>query len=140
MMRLNFLFEKKISARLKKRIIFAYELVFPIHVSKQKIETSMDTLLLIDDDKLHYSYIKDSDRFMFHKRKNKNKKYFCKSCLQCFSSKDVLTKHKEDCLIINGAQSVRLEKETIEFKNSKKYQSHLKVYVDFESNLEGIEI
>ena len=50
---------------------------------------------------------------LFHKTKNKNKKYLCKSCLQCFSSTNVLTKHKQVCLIINGAQFVRLEKGTI---------------------------
>ena len=76
----------------------------------------MDLLLLIDCDKSHYVYIKDFDRFMFHKTKNKTKKYFCKSCLQSFSSKNVLKKHIEVCLGITGAQSVRLEKETIEFK------------------------
>ena len=66
------------------------------------------------------------NKFMFNKTKNKNKKYFCRSCLQCFSSKNVLTKHKEDCLSINGAQSVKLEKGTIDFKNCfKKKQSHL---------------
>ena len=54
----------------------------------------------------------------FTKQKNKNKKYFCKSCLQCFFSKNVLNSHKEVCLNINGAQSLRLEKETIEFKKS----------------------
>ena len=99
--------------------VFGYEneLVFPIYVSDQKFEDSMDLLLLIDDDKSHYVYIKDFDRFMFHKTKNKNKKWFCKSCLECFSSKNVLTKHKEDCLIINGEQSVKLEEETIEFEN-----------------------
>ena len=53
---------------------------------------------------------------MFHKTNNKNKKYFCKSCLQCFSSKNVLTEQNKVCLSINGAQSVRLEEETIEFK------------------------
>ena len=37
------------------------------------------------------------------------------SCLQCFSSKDVLAEHKEVCLSINGAQPVRLEKGTIDF-------------------------
>ena len=36
----------------------------------------MDLLLLIDNDKSHYVYIKDFDRFMFHKTKNKNKKWF----------------------------------------------------------------
>ena len=53
---------------------------------------------------------------LFHKTKNKNK-WFCKSCLQCFSSENVLIKHKEGCLSINGQQSVNLEKGTIEFKN-----------------------
>ena len=97
--------------------VFWYEnrQTFPIYVSDQKFENSMDLLLVIDENKSHYVYIKDFDRFMFHKTKNKNKKYFCKSCLQCFSSKNVLTEHKEVCLSINGGQSVRLEKGTIEF-------------------------
>ena len=53
----------------------------------------MDFLLLNDDDdddKSHYVYIKGFERFMFHKAKNKNKKWFCRSCLQCFSSENVL--------------------------------------------------
>ena len=75
----------------------------------------MDLLYIFDGYKFHQVYIKDFNRFMFHKTKNKSKKYFCKSCLWCFSSKYVLTKHKEVCLSINGAQSVRLEKGTIEF-------------------------
>ena len=85
--------------------VFCYEnkLTFPIYISDQKFENSMDLLLIIDENKSHYVYIKDFDRFMFHKTKNKNKKYFCKSCLQCFSSKNVLTEHKEVCLSINGA-------------------------------------
>ena len=73
-------------------------------------------MLLIDDDKSHYVCIKDFDRFMFHKTKNENKKWFCRSCLQCFSSESVLIKHKENCLSINGKQSVILEKGIIEFE------------------------
>ena len=77
---------------------------------------------------------------MFHKTKNKYKKYFCKNCLQCFSSKNVLTKHKEVCFSINGAQSVRLEKGTIEFKNYfKRTLVPFKIYADFECNLDGVE-
>ena len=48
---------------------------------------------------------------------NKNKKYFCKSCLQCFSSKNVLTEHKEVCLSSNGTQFVRSGNGKIKFKN-----------------------
>ena len=88
-------------------------LAFPIHVSGQIFENFMDLFLLIDDDKSHYMYIKDFGRFMFKKTKNKNKNYFRKNCLQCFSSKNVLTKHKKDCFSINGTRSVRLEKEQL---------------------------
>ena len=56
----------------------------------------------------------------FIKQKIKNKKWFCKSCLQCFSIENVLIKHKEDCLSISGQQSINLEKGTIEFKNYSK--------------------
>ena len=80
--------------------VFGYEngLVFPIYISDQKFEESIDLLLLIDDDKSHYVYIKVFDRFMFHKTKNKNKKRFCRSCLQSFSSESVSINHKENCL------------------------------------------
>ena len=76
--------------------VFGYEngLVFPIYISDQKFEDSMDLLLLIDDDKSHYVYIKDFVRFMFYKTKNKSKKWFCRSCLQCFSSEIVLTSRR----------------------------------------------
>ena len=97
----------------------------------------MGLLLLIDDDKSHYVYIKDLDRFMFHKTKNKNKKWFCRSCLQGFSSESVLI---EDCLSINGKQSVKLEEGIIEFENYfKQIPVPFKIYADFECNLRGVE-
>ena len=99
----------------------------------------MDLLFVIDGNKSHYVHIKDFDRFMSHKTKNK-KKYFCKSSLQCFSSKNVLTKHKKVCVSINGGQSVKLGKETIEFKNYfKQVPVPFKVYADFECNLKSAE-
>ena len=53
----------------------------------------------------------------------------------------MFTKHKKDCLSINDAQSVRLEKRTIKFKNYfKKIPVPFKIYADFECNLEGVEI
>ena len=100
----------------------------------------MNLLLIIGADKSHYVYIKDFDRFMFDKTKNKSKKYFCKSCLQCFSSKHMLNNHKEVCLSINCAQSVRLEKGTIKFKNYfKQIPVLFKIYADFECNLKSAE-
>ena len=100
----------------------------------------MDLLLIIDENKSHYVYIKNFDRFIFHKIKNKNKKYFCKSCLQCFSCKNVLTEHKEFCLSINGTQSIKSEKRTIRFKNTfKQIQVPFKIYSDFECILKSAE-
>ena len=122
--------------------MFGYEneLVFPIYISDQKFEDSMGLLLLIDDDKSHYANIKDFDRFMFRKTKNKNKRWFCRSCLQCFSRESVLIKHKKNCLSINDKQSVKLEKGIIEFENYfKQIPAPFKIYVDFECNLRGVE-
>ena len=76
---------------------------------------------------------------MFHRTKIKNKKWFRKSCLQCFSSENMLIKHKENCLSINGKQSVKLEKGTIKFENYfKQIPAPFKIYADFESNLKKI--
>ena len=52
----------------------------------------------------------------------------------------MLTKYKEVCLSINDAQSVRLKKGTIEFKNYfKQIPVPLKIYADFECNLKSVE-
>ena len=45
-------------------------LVFPIYISDQKFKDSMDLLLEINNDKSHYVYVKNFDRFMFQKTKN----------------------------------------------------------------------
>ena len=74
------------------------------------------------------------------KKKNKNKKWFCRSCLQCFSDENVLIKHKENCLRINGKQSVKLEKGIIKFETYfKQIPLPFKIYADFERNLRGFE-
>ena len=109
-------------------------------MSNKRFKDSIDLSLLIDDDKSHYVYIKDFDRFVFHKTKNKNKKWFCKSCLQCFSGENILIKHKEDCLSINGVQSVDVEKRIIELENHfKQLPVSFKIYADFECNLRDVE-
>ena len=111
------------------------------HKLKKSFEDSTDLLLLLEDNKSHYVYIKDFNTFMFHKTKNKNKKWFCKSCLQCFSNEKVLIKHREDCLSINGVQSVQVEEGIIKFENYfKQLPVPFKIYADFECNLKDIEI
>ena len=41
-------------------------LVFPILTSDQEFENLMNLLLVINENKSQYEYIKDFDRFMFH--------------------------------------------------------------------------
>ena len=122
--------------------MFSYgnELVYPIFISKHAFEDSIDLLLLIKNNKSDYVHIKDFDTFMFHKTKN-NKKWFCKSCLQCFSTKNMLIKRKVDCLSINGMQSVDVEEGISKFENySKPLSVPFKIYADFECNLKDTEI
>ena len=60
--------------------------------------------------------------------------------MQCFSSKNVLAEHKEVCLSINGAKSLRLGKEKIEFKNYfKQIPVPFKIYTDFGCILNSVE-
>ena len=85
-------------------------------------------------------YIKDFNRLMFSKTKTKYKKYFCMRCLQCFSSEKKLKEHKEDCLMINGKQNIKLEKGFIEFKNCNKLiPVPFKIYADFECLLKSMD-
>ena len=108
MKELNFLCKEKIFNKIEKKNnifinVFCYgnNQTFPIYISNQKFKNSIDVLLVMNENKSYHVYIKDFYRFMFHKTKNKNKKYICKSCLQCFSSKCVLIEHIEVCFSIN---------------------------------------
>ena len=77
---------------------------------------------------------------MFNKSKSKNKKWFCKSCLQCFSSEKVLIEHSKGCLLINGRQRVKLEEGFTEFYNFNKIIHCLfKIYADFECLLKEVD-
>ena len=118
--------------------VFSYEgkVVFPIYLSDQCFNYTLDLLLVC----YHYVYIKDFNRLMFNKNKCKNKKWFCKSCLQCSSNEIVLNKHKKDCLLINSGQNVKLEKGFTESKNFNKIiPAPFKIYADFECLLKNVD-
>ena len=80
--------------------VFCYEnkLVYPVYVSNEKFGNFVGLLLITSEGRLHYVRIKDLNRFMCNKTKCKNKKHFCKYCLQCFSCKRVAVEHKKTCL------------------------------------------
>ena len=111
--------------------VFGYEndLVFPVYISDQTFKSSINLLLLINDDQSHYVYIKDFNTFMFYKTKNKNKKWFCKSCLPFFSSENLFIKHKEDFKQLPVPFKIHADFErnlkNVEFYTKKKYHEHV---------------
>ena len=115
--------------------VFSYEdkIVCPVYVSKKKYDDCMNLLMIHKDNKSHYVYIKDFNRLMFNASKHGNKKWFCMRCLQHFSSEIILEKHKDDCLVVNGEQRVKLDSGYVEFKNyANKMRVSFKIYADFE--------
>ena len=53
----------------------------------------------------------------------------------------MLIKHKEDCLSINGVQSIKVEEGIIEFENYfKQIPVPFKIYADFECILKSAEV
>ena len=122
--------------------MFFYDnkLTHPVYLSDQNFNDNIDLLLISTEFKSHYIYIKDFDGFVLNKTKNRNKKHFCKCCLQCFSSKEILIEHKKDCLVINGKQNVSLKSSSIRFKNySKQIPVTFKIYADFECILKKVD-
>ena len=68
-----------------------------------------------DEEKSRYVFIKDFNRMMYSQTgtKNKGKKYFCMHCLQNFTTEEILNRHKENCIKINGIQKPIYEEGTI---------------------------
>ena len=147
MMGVGFLCQKKILAKFKRKTTFA-SMCFVTKTSQFFQSTiqikNLKTRWIYSLQLMKTSHIMCISKILtdlcFTQQKLKNKNYFCKSCLQWFSSRQVFKKHKEDCLSINGTQSVKFEKGTIEFKNYfKKISVPFKIYADFECNSKSVE-
>ena len=123
--------------------VFCYEnkIIYPLYLSGQCFSDCLDLLLISNEFTSHYVYIKDFNGLMFNKTMHRGKKYIFKSCLQCFSSENVLKEHRKDCLLINKGQNVKLEKGFIEFKNfNNQIPVPFKIYADFDCLLKGCDV
>ena len=122
--------------------VFGYEnKVFPLYVSKKSNEQVLKVLLISNGEKSHYVFIKDFNRLMYSKTKHKDRKHFCMSCLQNFTTKEILNSHRERCLLINDTQAVKYETGTIKLKNfDKQIIITIKIYADSECLLKRINI
>ena len=108
---------KKIEDRFQMQVnVFGYKnKVYPLYISKKSYNLTLNLLLITEKDKSHYVFIKDFNRLMFSKTTNKDKKHFCMSCLQNFSTKEILNNYRKRCLLTNGCQVVNYESEIIKF-------------------------
>ena len=89
--------------------VFGYDgEAYPIRISETNFTDHLELLWIEEEDKSHYVLIKDFDRFMFSFNDHKEKKYFCLRCLHCCSSARVLENHKQDCLLLNGTQAIKM--------------------------------
>ena len=123
--------------------VFGYEneQFYSIHLSKHKNEKVLNLLLITQGEKQHYVFIKDFDKMMYNKTKHQHRKHFCMFCLQCFSTDEILAKHKSNCMIINGEQTITMPEEgsTVQFQNyHKQTPAPFVIYADFEAITEKV--
>ena len=127
--------------------IFGYEneKLYPIRISEEKYDDHMDLLYITEGNektKSHFVLIQNFDKLMYNFTKHKDTKHFCKRCLHCFSSKNLLERHQPDCFALNGTQAIEMpvEGSKIYFKNHHKMQPvPFVIYADFEAITEKID-
>ena len=122
--------------------VFDYEnKVYLLYISKKSYNQALNLLLITEKDISHYVFIKDIYRLMFSKTKHKDKKHFCMSCLQNFSTKQILNNHRKRCLSINGCQAVNYESGITKLTNyDKQIPILFKIYSDTECFLKRTKI
>ena len=125
--------------------VFGYENdvnLFPIYVSKHESEFSVDLLLISDEEKKHYCWIKNFNRLMaVHGEKSYTSMHYCKRCLQGYRDVGSLRKHVEYCSQ-HEAQKIELPEPgtMLSFKNYyRKMRVPFVVYADFESFIKPID-
>ena len=70
---------------------------------------------------------------MFSRTKHEDKKHYGMSCLQNFTTEEILSSHKKQCLLINGCQAVNYKSGIIKFTNyNKQIPILFKIYADTE--------
>ena len=75
-------------------LCYENNLIYPVYVWNKKFEKCMDLLMITEENKSYYAYVKNVNRFICNNTQNNNKKHFRKYCLQYFSKERVLVDHK----------------------------------------------
>ena len=120
--------------------VFGYEnKVYTCVFQKKPYAQVLNLLLITQESKSHYVFIKDFNRLMYSSTKHKDKKHHCMPCLQSFIKEKILNQQKKQCLLINGCQAVNYESGTIKFTNyEKQIPVPFKIYANKECFLKRI--
>ena len=118
--------------------VFGYEKQepYPVYISKEKFNDMLNLLLIIKGKEQHYALIKDFNKFMYNQTKHARRKHSYMRYLQRFKSEIVLNNYTENCIIINGAQAIKMPKadDMVHFKNYHKgLATPFVIYADFEA-------
>ena len=66
--------------------VFGYEKQgpYPVYISKEKFNDTLNLLLITKGKEQHYVQIKDFNKFMYNQTKHKERRYFCIYCFGVF--------------------------------------------------------
>ena len=67
-------------------------------------------LIIGEEGKRHYVFIKDFNTFINDDTLHRGTKHFCRYCLQTFSTEEILKRHIKDCFKINDKEKIILPK------------------------------
>ena len=116
--------------------------IYPILLTKLSDVKHVNLLVTSNDVTNHYILVKDFNRLCSNVTKHNGEKHFCMNCIQHFSSSEILERHKQDCMLVNGKQAVDLPEinSKIKFSNLKNLVPvPFVIYADLEALLIPIQ-
>ena len=92
-----------------------------MRINKTDPQNAIDLLFITNEEKQHYCWIKNFSKLVRSQvTKHEHKAYFCKRCLNHFSTPEKLNEHIEVCKEKSACKiEVPKQGETISFKNFK---------------------
>ncbi|XP_071153082.1 uncharacterized protein [Mytilus edulis] len=124
--------------------IFGYEEgeIYPLYITKKTFCHHVNMLYFKENNKSHYMLINNFNRFLSRTKKHREEHFFCYLCLQGFTDKCKLERHKADCGKFDF-QKITLPKEgeVLEFKEyAKTARIPFVIYADFECLTRKVDI
>ncbi|CAG2208278.1 unnamed protein product [Mytilus edulis] len=115
--------------------------VFPIHISKHRFEQHVNLLMISDNKKSHFCWIKNLNRLLGDQHTHHGRHFYCPYCLHGFTKERILSNHLPYCQT-HGPQKIELPTEENKWLHYKDIRKQLKVpyiiYADFECLQEPI--